>query len=1094
MSNLVVYKASAGSGKTWRLSVEMLKLLINDPYSYRNILAVTFTNKATAEMKERVLGGLYEIVAEDNKGTVSPMLQTICDDLSITPDKARLKAKLAIELLLHDYGRFRIETIDSFFQSVLRNLARELGLGAWLNIELDNEKVLSDAIVAVMDKASGDPELLKWITDYMEEMLSDGKSWKINSTLNDFGKSIFKEQFKDKEKQLEKKLSDKNFLKNYRNKLNKITREAEEKIKQPAKDFLKLLEDRGYSVNDLKNGDRGISSYFKKVLSGEFNPDRLLNKTTNDCLDNPENWLTAAKAKDKTLVSLINEKLYPLLVSTEETRKAMYPEWISAKAASAHLNQVGLLSDIAAQVRQLNYDNNRFLLSDTNALFKSLLEEGDSSFIYEKTGTEINNILFDEFQDTSRMQWDTFKPLLAEGLANNHNSLIVGDEKQSIYRWRNGDWRILGSMPAEMHPFEVKKENLGKNWRSDLNIVHFNNEVFHSLQRIISKMYLEQFRENSIELSNAYSDISQESNTTEKNGLVEISFIKTGKDTSYEETVLDRLIQKVEDLQRSGIKPNEIAIIIRVNKQITKIAAHFANYKTSEKADKDLCYDIISDEAFLLESSKGAQILIDALKLLNDPQNLINPAMLKLDYAVDILGLNPESTEIFSTEKSILPEEFTQNIEKLQKMPLHELIEDLHRIFEIQRIPSQDSYLFCFMDKLDEYLSRSSADISSFIQYWDETMCKTKIPGGTAVNGIRILSIHKSKGLEYHTVILPFCDWNLIPTQKTTIWCEPATAPYNELDLLPVNYGKELKQSVFDNDYKEETLQLWVDALNLLYVAFTRPRHNLFVYCEEQNQGKTEKEPQKIGHLLQTLLNKQAGENSLNEEFIKAYTQSGSDGDSDNQEIRVSLLRYGKLFTENDIRKNEKGLFIKGNDIEIPFRSFAHKTKFRQSQKSIQFSKGKDPEGFKSKYIDRGNTLHRLFSSIRVTEDLDSALSNMLNEGLIDSQEFITYAETAKKALSHPEVSDWYSGKYKTFNECSIIFPDKAGKLQQKRPDRVMISDDSVKIVDFKFGKPSPKYKAQIRFYSKLLLDMGYKKVEGFLWYVDEEHVEKVDL
>lgn len=1092
MSNLVVYKASAGSGKTWRLSVEMLKILISDPYSYRNILAVTFTNKATAEMKERVLGGLYEIVAEDNKGIVSPMLQTICDDLSITPDKARLKAKIAIELLLHDYGRFRIETIDSFFQSVLRNLARELGLGAWLNIELDNEKVLADAVDAVMDKASGDPLLLKWITDYMEEMLTDGKSWKINNTLNNFGKSIFKEQFKDKEKQLEEKLKDKNFLKFYRNKLDKIAKEAEEKIKQPAKDFLKFLEDRGYSVNDLKNGERGIYSYFKKVLSGEFNPDELLNKTAESCLENPENWLTAAKAKDKTLVSLVNEKLYPLLVNTEKNRKSLYPEWVSAKAASNHLNQIGLLSDIAAQVRQLNYDNNRFLLSDTNALFKSLLEDGDTSFIYEKTGTEINNILFDEFQDTSRMQWDTFKPLLAEGLANNHNSLIVGDEKQSIYRWRNGDWRILGSMSAEMHPFDIKKETLGKNWRSDLNIIHFNNEVFLSLQQIISKMYMEQFGENSSELSNAYSDISQESNTTEKNGLVEISFIKTDKNTSYEETVLDKLILNVEDLQRSGIKPNEIAIIIRENKYIPKIAAHFANYKTSEKADKKLCYDIISDEAFLLESSKGAQILIDALKLLNDPQNPVIQAMLKLDYAIDVLGLNPESTEIFSSETSILPEEFTQNIGKLQKMPLHELIEELHRIFEIHRIPSQDSYLFCFMDKLDEYLSKSSADISSFIQYWDETMYKTKIPGGTAVNGIRILSIHKSKGLEFHTVILPFCDWKLLSNVNTTIWCEPATKPYNELDLLPIDYKKELKHSVFKNDYKEETLQLWVDALNLLYVAFTRPRHNLFVYCEEQNQDKKEKEPQKIGHLLQTLFNRQAGEYSLNEEFLNAYIPSDSDQDID--EIRVSRFSYGKLYTENDIQKNEKGLFVKGNDIETPFRSFAHKTKFRQSQKSIQFSKGKDPEGFKSKYIDRGNILHRLFSAIQVTEDLDSALKNMLTEGLIDSQESLTYAVTAKKALSNPEVSDWYSGKYKTFNECSIIFPDKIGKLQQKRPDRVMISEDSVKIVDFKFGKPSPKYKAQIRFYSKLLLDMGYNKVEGFLWYVDEEHVEKVDL
>jgi ATP-dependent helicase/nuclease subunit A len=1112
MPQLTIYKASAGSGKTWRLTVEYLKLLVANPESYRSILAVTFTNKATGEMKERVLNALYELMHIDPSAKPEGMLEAVCEELHMTPQQVKPQAIRAMSNLLHDYGRFRIETIDSFFQSVLRNLARELGLGTWLNLELNNNAVLSDAVDTLIDRASTDRELLRWITDYMEEMVQEGKSWKVEQSIKEFGKTIFKEYFQEKERELEHLLSDKHFLRGYRQKLKVIEREGTEAIQAYADRYFNLLNQNGLIIADISNGEKGVSSYFNKLKKGEFNPKNLLTIRVQEASENPEKWVTAKHPRRNEILSLAGEKLLPLLNETEAFRKEKYTRIITAKLTAKHLNQVGLLTDIAAEVRELNRENNRFLLSDTNILLKSLLDGADASFVYEKTGTELNHILFDEFQDTSRMQWDTFKPLLNEGLSNGFDSLIVGDEKQSIYRWRNGDWRILGNLSTEMRPAETTLKVLENNWRSERNIIDFNNALFTELERNLNEMHEDKFEQKSLELTQAYSDVAQKTNKQKATGLVDITFISTKEDsTVYQQLVMGQLLEKVEELQRAGIRPSDITILVRVNKNIPAIGEYFAQHKSSDKHDPNLCYDIVSDDAFLLASSKAIQILINALRLLNDPENPILEAQLKLDYQTDVAGFTGDLASIFlqakkqnanrlaqktgykrtfidsQPEAKLLPSEFSECFTSLQRMPLYELAEELYRMFGLERIPSQDSYLYCFMDKLSEYLLRGASDIAAFLTYWDEQLSTTSIPAGSSVNGIRILTIHKSKGLEFHTVLLPFCDWKLEDSKNSQIWCEPKTAPFNELSLAPIDFGESMSQSEFSEEYAEETLQLWVDSLNLLYVAFTRARHNLFVYGQGNDLMKKYKGPSTVAHLMEDLFKAPPGR--LPEAWQNKFTPAGSNEVTETAHFRYGALSIGEAKEE---KKHGSSLRQPASDISLPFRSFAHKTRFKQSNKSVEFSHGRDPEGYSNAYIDRGKLLHQLFSDIRNREDLSPALQHLQNEGLINSQEAEEHRLFAEKALSNPAVTDWYSGKYRLYNECSILCPGNDGLLQLKRPDRVMLYENDVQVVDFKFGKPSPKYRRQVLEYMSLLRSMGYATVQGFLWYVDENRIETV--
>lgn len=1056
MSELLVYKASAGSGKTFTLAVEYIKLLIFNPRAYRQILAVTFTNKATAEMKERILSQLYGIQTGDPDSEA--YLNRIQEETGKTEQEIREAAGIALGYMLHDYSRFRVETIDSFFQSVMRNLARELELSPNLNIELNNTEVLSDAVDSMIEKLGPTSPVLAWLLDYINERIADDKRWNVSDEVKSFGRNIFDEGYIEKGEGLRQRLRNPDSIKEYRKQLKALETEVLEQMKGFYDQFEGELEGHALTADDLKNGSRGIGSYFRKLNNGVLSND-IRNATVEKCLEDAKNWATKTSPRCADIIALANSSLMQILEDAEKLRPKNNLLLNSCRLSLQHLNKVQLLANIDEEVRQLNHDNNRFLLSDTNALLHQLVKDGDSSFVFEKIGTNIRNVMIDEFQDTSRMQWGNFKLLLLEGLSQGANSLIVGDVKQSIYRWRNGDWGILNSLNDHIEHFPIRVKTLATNRRSETNVIRFNNHIFTAAADYLNSVYKQQLNEDCTDLQKAYADVVQESPRTTAKGYVKVSFLEPDEEHDYIQQTLISLGAEVEHLLASGVRLNDIAILVRKNKSIPRIADYF---------DKELHYKVVSDEAFRLDASLAICIMVDALRCLSDDDDKIARAQLAVAYQNEVLQKDLDwNTLLLHPSDSFLPAAFLERAKELRLMPLYELLEELFSIFELSRIQNQDAYLFAFFDTVTDYLQSNSSELDSFIRHWDETLCNKTIPSGE-VEGIRIFSIHKSKGLEFHTVLLPFCDWKLEnETNNQLVWCTPQHTPFDALDILPINYSSQMAESIYGDDYLKERLQLWVDNLNLLYVAFTRAGKNLIIWSRKGQKGT-------MSELLT---------NALPVVALK----EGIDYDEDCYEqgkLCPSEYEKAKTCTNKLTQKPEK--------LPVHMDSMRHDIEFRQSNRSADFIQGIEEDESDDRFINRGRMLHTLFSVIETAEDINPAIERLIFEGVIRNEQKEKVArEVVEKAFSSPEVQDWYSGKWTLFNECAIIYKEK-GVLQTRRPDRVMMKDDQVVVVDFKFGKENPKYNKQVKGYMQLLAKMGYKNITGYLWYVDEETLEKV--
>ena len=545
---LLVYKASAGSGKTFTLAVEYIKHLIINPRAYRQILAVTFTNKATAEMKERILTQLYgiwkgapssEAYLERIKNYKLKIKEEGGDGL--TDGEIRQRAGMALQYMLHDYSRFRVETIDSFFQSVMRNLARELELSPNLNIELNNSEVLSDAVDSLIEKLTPTSPVLAWLLDYIDERIRDDKRWNVSNEVKSFGRNIFDESYIERGEKLRQCLRTPNTLKLYRDVLRDMETEALEQMKSFYDQFEGELEGHALTPEDLKGGARGIGSYFRKLRDGRLSDKDVLNATLQNSLADAKNWATKTSSRKDDIICLAKTSLIPLLQEAERMRPQRNRTLNSCRLSLQHLNKLQLLNHIDEEVRTLNREHNRFLLSDTNALLHKLVREGDSSFVFEKIGANIRNVMIDEFQDTSRMQWDNFRLLLLEGLSQGADSLIVGDVKQSIYRWRNGDWGILNSLgnkELNLNSFPVRVETLKTNRRSETNIIRFNNQVFTAAIDYLNALHLNELKEDCLPLKRAYADVVQESPKSTEYGYVKATFLEPDDEHNYTEQTL----------------------------------------------------------------------------------------------------------------------------------------------------------------------------------------------------------------------------------------------------------------------------------------------------------------------------------------------------------------------------------------------------------------------------------------------------------------------------------------------------------------------------------------------------------------------------
>ena len=1076
---LLVYKASAGSGKTFTLAVQYIRQLIEDPYSYRRILAVTFTNKATTEMKERILSQLYGIATslKSSDGYLKEIMKT--SNKSV--DEIRKAADTALKNIIHDYSRFRIETIDSFFQSVMRNLARELELGANMTIELNNGDVLSDAVDSMIEKLDRMSPTLYWLLEYIEERIADDKRWNVSSEIKGFGRNIFDEAYIEKGVALREKLKDTKFIPQYRKKLQEKRESILDTMKGFNEHFQEILNANGLTPADLKNGARGIGSYFNKIASGKLSND-VRNSTVEKCLEGAENWTTKTSPYKDTIISLANQVLIQVLNDAESTRMSSNKVLNSCDMSLRYLNNLQLLMRIDSEVREQNLSHNRFLLSDTNALLHSIIREGDASFVYEKIGTTIDTVMIDEFQDTSRMQWENFHLLLEESLAQKEGSMIVGDIKQSIYRWRNGDWKILAGLDKD-RSFRLNSKTLDTNWRSEANIIAFNNDIFTSACKVLNERYKADEGEDCTQLLDAYSDVRQKTSKNTKEGYIKLSFLKNSEEHPYTDTTMELLAEEVDSLVKKGVRVNDIAILVRKNKSIPAIADYF---------DKNTPYRVVSDEAFRLDASLAVCMLIDGLRYISEPTDRIACARLAVAYQKEILKKDVDyNTVLLNSVEDYLPAEFRLMLPEMSLMPLYELLEKLFVIFRMDMIEEQDAYLCAFYDAVTEYMQNNSSELTSFLTYWNDTLYAKTIPSGE-ISGIRILSIHKSKGLEYHTVLLPFCDWKMEnETFNHMLWCRINEAdadkePFCELDLTPVNYSSAMAESYFSDSYREERLQLWVDNLNLLYVAFTRACKNLIVWCKDEQKDTVSK-------LLRESID-------CMKEIKMTYNMPELDEeDEENKEENDEpiVYEYGEICISGEKKKSDSTnrLVAIPDAVNVKIESLETEIDFKQSNRSADFIRGDEDEeeNLRSQYIRQGQLLHTLFASIDTKEDLIAAIERLLFEGVIESAEKAQEIyEIAERALNLDEVKDWYSGEWTLYNECSIIYNDEQGKMQTRRPDRVMMKGKEVIVVDFKFGKKKPEYSTQVREYMSLLSEMGYTDIKGYIWYVYSGELENV--
>jgi len=1079
MKPLTVYKASAGSGKTFRLATEYIKLLIRDPQSFRGILAVTFTNKATEEMKLRILSQLYGIWKQlpDSEHYI----REVTEGLDVMREMAAQRAGMALSHLIHNYNYFQVETIDAFFQTVLRNLAREMDLTANLRIELNDWQVEEQAVDAIIESLNEKSVMLRWLINYIETNIDDNKSWNVIGQIKTFGRTIFKEYYKTASKVLNDRTSQKDFFGNYVSGLRAVKAEAKKRMETYADEFEHATAEAGLSSDSYSGKQRGISSYFRKLKSEDFSDANCLNTTVAKCLENADNWASKTSPERATIVALAERTLVNLLRNAEDERPKQWKLYLSADVTLRHLDKLRLLDSIESKVRKLNSDANRFLLSDTQYLLHTLIKGSDSPFIFEKIGSRLEHVMIDEFQDTSRTQWQNFKILLQECMSHAADdrdtvrNLIVGDVKQSIYRWRSGDWRLLNNIKEQFTASDTNLDirSLRVNHRSERNIIEFNNTFFTIAARLESEMEKELTGSSHSELTTAYEDVCQDiPDGKPSQGYVRITMFDREE---YDETMLDSIIDTVDRLVASGVMLSDIAILIRYNKHIPTIAGHFMMRKPE--------YKIVSDEAFRLDASMAITTIMQALRVLNNPDDMLSKAALAIIYQRKILHNNVSESDILhigdadNALDGFLPNGFVNGRDALLKKPLYDIIEEIYELFDLKNIEDQGAYLCAFYDNVMSFISENAGNLDSFIREWDEKLCSKNIQSDDN-DGIRLISIHKSKGLEFDNVIIPYCDWMLENTRGMTIWCAPTVEPFNQLPVVPVDYSKKLTETIYSDDYKNEYLQNTVDNLNLLYVAFTRARRNLFVMGAKDGT-----------RTRSALLNASLPE--INKRLKGSLLTEGS-GAGD-----PTVFEFGSLITNKKEKETASDNVFNSIVVKkhIPFCTFKMSVEFKQSNKSHDFIENNDAENEQKTYIKMGSILHNLFSKIRTTADIDMVLRQLEFEGVLYDNDITAerMRETLAKRLQDKRVADWFSPRWTLFNECSILFIDPvSGNMTERRPDRVITDGNEMKVIDFKFGHPRIEYKDQVRQYMNLLESMGYANVSGYLWFVYTNEIIEV--
>jgi len=1072
MSELIVYKASAGSGKTYRLAAEYIKQLIKNPESYKTILAVTFTNKATAEMKGRILKELFNISQGDQSSIGSEVAQA----LQLGHSDLKARAQQSLSLILHDYGRFSISTIDSFVQRVIQALLWEIGEQGGVDIELDNVPVLEHAADNLLDSAATIDELLKWLTTMGYAQLDEGKSWDVRHKLVELGKQLFSEKFRLMSNEDVQKFTDRERVNLLKIKLSKLTNDSLLELKTLGSSVFDELKNRSIEPELFAFGFNGVMGYFRKFAQIDNYAEELPSpegQRVQKALNDPtgEDWVNKATFQNKAvfdpLERAVREVLHPSLKTIAALVNERNPQYISAKLILKNLENLALIGDLWTKVRELSREEGFLLLSDSGHLLKEFVKESDAPFVYEKVGTRYDMYMIDEFQDTSEVQWHNFRPLIENSLSQDFFSMIVGDVKQSIYRWRNGDWSILASGVAnDFAHYGTNEIALKTNWRSLKSIIEFNNCFFQKAKEIATQQIeIKANDENTSHLKEqvekAYADVEQKANEKPGDlpGYVEVNFFEHKKNSDRDETLSNHVPKLITELQER-YKLRDIAILVRTKSDGQRIATMLLEHNRAQPSPAQRIA-FVSQEGLQLKTSLVVRLTIAALRLVQDSSNAIAMRVL----AKELATLSTETVTSwhthFTTEVTNAEADW---LSSLNTRPLQEVFEAIAQRYNLFSVKGELAHLAELHENIAALGSRGGSDVNRFLQWWDEHSEALSLSVPENSNAVSILTIHKAKGLQFPVVIVPYAGWDFRgKANQPLLWVSSPHEPFNLLPKYPIQASSKASKSLFAYDVLEEEMKEIVDNINLLYVAFTRPEKELYVYVP-LTKSEMEKPTDTINStskLIRSIVpsiegaihrntNDYGGIETYNMgEKVTIANRPGADDQPDNQ-WTIDTYPGGNSFGSIKLKLESEEFFeSKPNERMAP--------------------------------LEHGKVMHELFSNIQSKDDVDSALRKAVVDGLIDQQTSLNLNLKITEILSLPPFTDWFSGEWEVKTEKSILTPSG----HSYRPDRVMLSPTKTIVVDFKFGAEMPSYAKQLQRYEDLLMDMKYNNVEGYIWYVD---------
>ena len=1153
---LQLQRASAGSGKTYTLTKiyirNFLAKKVNNRYRLRTepemravhgrILAITFTNKATNEMKQRIvtalanLAGLYS--QDDEK---IDYLSDFITEFSATKEQVQQAALLGLNILLHGYSDFQISTIDAFFQSILRTLAVETDRNESYQIELDDKYLSQVGVDMTLSEVNDNTGRKKsyakfWIQSLILDMLRDGEGWNpfkksknglyaelVNFT-NLFHSEVFKENV---EAELMGYLtSDVDYMKVY-SKLKKSHKDCHEEYKEAYSEsrtaILEMLKNEGCDFNSLNSKNYGglwrrqSDSDFSDVPIGKVKFGFGKSIMSLEGVDEEDGVVLLKDYKEKA------DALQGLAYMLCEHRDLML-EWEILdrfwSATNGKLYYLGLIKSIKENIRQFREENNIIPLSETNRILQGIINEDDAPFIYERVGTYINYYLIDEFQDTSRLQWSNLCPLVSESLSHeeDYDNLIIGDVKQSIYRFRNAEPMLIQNDVPERFDCEIRGESVDENtnWRSNREIVKFNNSFFH---RIAHTLDCERGADKSdstrLKISSLYSNAIQKIKNIDKPGYVEVNFM------GHNANAYDEMGDLVHRLLDKGYAQKDIAFLVSNGDHGVALIDALMAYNADEKNAGKTPISVISEESLKISSSSAVKLVVAVLQLIvkgnakkgvktDDRRN----SKVEMDEFISsynyIYCNNPDlsATEIieryFSDDSNI---NVSDILKEVHTVALPALVENIIIKVVPEKLRQSDvAFLAAFQDEVLEYCQMYPADIASFVRWWNDTGAKkSSISSPEDTDAVQIMTIHKSKGLEFKCVIIPYADWSLDVTKPSTIWVRPKLPDNVEISgmppYLPIGMNNALKDTLYNDDYEQEFDRIVVDQLNKTYVAFTRAVNELYIYAQSTKKA----ESTLIGDYLKRIVPQMYDTKLLDPSEIEFTVKKEDIVIDDSGELLT--YRMGGV-TPEDVKKFKDKSDESESDDKEKIADYHVNTKTEllvtdsekdaEDDNEVRSDNASEKESKESRR--RGRLLHSIMEQVIIADDLPAAIRRMKIAGRLKGKDADEVEAFLKAKMADDKVAKWFDKDLDVITERTILCSDD----KNRRPDRIVVSKEGdLEVIDYKFGEQlNDNYNTQqVRRYIKLLREIKaedgspkYRSVRGYLWYVSLGIVKEIKL